>query len=277
MEDRRTKRARYDNPRTNQNEYGWRQWHEVTIKVYEVPKGVTTLELFEVFSTFGRVQGIDVSRKQERHTIALITFSPPPKIAFWERQNVKGRIELLPIKRSFFYPSPVSSKRFYPESTTLQGDTLNFGFMYSEHEMMSMKAVRSVIEDSLTLSLDMLRLKLDIKFDCSIRISEADQGIDGNFRFFIPLNHLDRIFEVRKNDGRFAIIIPLDYPPAFYRRLQDISASHDNNVSHWTDYRAWYRQTDILHEYDRANLKDAPLTLRKSKAVIDIGKRASLG
>ena len=273
MGDRGTKRARYDHPRNVQNEYGWRQWHEVTIRVYKVPRGVTTLDLFEVFSTFGRIQGIEISRRQELHTVATITYSPPPKLAFWDKENVKGRMELLPLKRSFFYPSPVSSKRFYPEITTLLGESLDFGFMYSEHEMMSMKAIQSVIEGSLTFSLDMLRLKLDIKFSCNIKLSDADLGADRNFRFFIPLNHLERIFEVKQNDEKFAIIIPLSHPPAFYRRLQDIGISHDESSSYWSEYRAWYRQTDILHENDRADLKGAPITLRKSKAVIDIGKR----
>lgn len=273
MRDRETKRARYDSPKNGQNDHGWRQWHEVTIRVYEVPRNTTTLDLFEVFSTFGRIQAIEISRRQEVHTVATITYSPPPKLAFWERKNVKGRMELLPLKRSFFYPSPVSSKRFYPERTTLIGESLNFGFMYNEHEMMTMKAIQSVTEDSLAFSLDMLRLKLDIKFSCNIKISEADQGVDRDFRFFIPLNHLERIFEVKQKDERLAIIIPLNYPPAFYRRLQDVSISHDDSSSHWSEYRAWYRQTDILHENDRADLKRAPITLRKSKAVIDIGRR----
>ena len=271
MGDRVTKRARYDYPKNVQDDYSWKQWHELTIRVYEVPRGVTTLELFEVFSTFGRIQAIEISRRQELHTVATITYSPPPKLAFWERQNVKERMELLPLKRSFFYPSPVSSKRFYPEITTLLGESLNFGFMYNEHEMMSMKVIQSATEGSLTLSLDMLRLKLDIKFSCNIKISEADQGVDRNFRFFIPLNHLERIFEVKQNNEKFAIIIPLSYPPAFYRRLQDIGISHDDSSSHWSEYRAWYRQTDIVHENDRTDMKSAPITLRKSKAVIDIG------
>ena len=273
MEDRSVKRARYEAPKAIQNTYDWRQWHEVTVRIYEVPKDVTTLELFDFFSSFGRVQKIEIQRRVGGHTAATVTFSPPPRIAFWEGKNVKVRMALLPLKRSIFYPSPVSSKRFYPEYTSFHGETLNFGFMYSEHEMMSMKAVRSNAEDPLTFSLDMLRLKIDIKFDCNIKASEADKGSLRKFRFSIPLKHLEHIFETKYNDGKVAIIIPLNYPPAFYRRLQDVSISHDDSTSHWSEHRAWYRQTDILHEHDRADLKDAPITLRKSKAVIDIGKR----
>ena len=138
--------------------------------------------------------------------------------------------------------------------------------------MMTMKTVRSQYDGSLTFSLDLLRQKLDIKFVCPISFTEAHAGSDRYFRFFIPLAHLDRIFEVKMDDDRVAIVIPLNHPPAYHRRLHDVGISHDESSTHWTEFRAWYRQTDIVHEYDRADLKSLPVTLRKSKAVIDIGK-----
>lgn len=87
-------------------------------------------------------------------------------------------------------------------------------------------------------------------------------------RFCIPFAQPLDVHEVG-TAAQIILLISMETPPNFYRKF-DEGATHEPSVNYWNHRDAWFRQTDIL--YSRKTLKEAFLSLKKSKPIIDIGK-----
>ena len=93
-------------------------------------------------------------------------------------------------------------------------------------------------------------------------------------RFSIPFRQLEVIHQVQVDRNRVVLLMSLDQPPRFFRKVDELG-THEENGRYWSQNDAWFRQTDII--YDPKTLRSSPLTLKKTKPVIDIGKYGPLG
>lgn len=118
-------------PRNNtllRNGEDWRTWGEVSIRITGLAPFATITDIYENFTESGTISRImfDMDRSGSRTGVAIVTFSPPPSHAFWNMEKIdiyypssstKWPLELtlMDKKRTFEHPSPVNSKKFYPE------------------------------------------------------------------------------------------------------------------------------------------------------------------
>lgn len=259
----------------------WSEWLEVKVKVYGLPAGTTALELHRVFGHKGRLLRIEIFDKRNfADAEAIIVFSPAPNEAFWEavsfrfpirRLGTYGRVrlELLPPPRTFFHPSPVSPGHSYRERMAFAADTLDFGLMLSEATMMVMKTVEAADGAPIQLVLNLLRRQLEVQFSFPSNSDPNANRDNCKYQFRVPLTKLERVYNLRLENGRLAFIIPLEMPPEFYLQTNDVEATHDDESTLWTEWRTWSRQTYI--DEDPARLNTYPTRLGRSRASIDIG------
>ncbi|KAI9879198.1 MAG: hypothetical protein M1830_009273 [Pleopsidium flavum] len=281
----------------------WSQWVELGVKLFGLPSTVTTFDLWKTFSKEGSITTIEIfeDSKGERDGKGRVRFSPPPAKPFWQTVKypleVKGTkvplmisLELDAKRRLFLAPSPVNQNIKYPECTTMHAESIDFGFMYNATTMMAMSEAHHLGHTGISFSLNLLRREIDIQFQLKIvdpRIQSIQElRAEGkerpkyrdlgkynrydNLRFRIPLAQLQVIREISLTDQKRVFLISLEAPPNFYRKTGLMEETHEVSANFWNQWDAWYRQTDIL--YSPKELRSAPLTLKKSRSIIDIGR-----
>ena len=132
-----------------------------------------------------------------------------------------------------------------------------------------------------TFCLNLLHREIEVSFDIVFQdpTVQAKNGPGPNrtsgkytrtekYIFVIPLAQAGQFHQI-VTDEKSVLLFSLDTPPNFYRKYNG-SDTHQPGATFWNRRNALFRQTDIL--YDPRKLKTAPLTLKKSKPTIDIGK-----
>ena len=156
--------------------------------------------------------------------------------------------------------------------------------MCGPETMMGMYRTTTSSANAVTFCLNLLHREIEVSFDVVFKAPQA-KAKDGTgssrasgkysrfqkYIFVIPLAQAGHLHQVVAN-GKSALLLSLDTPPNFYRKY-DESETHQPGAIFWNRRNALFRQTDI--SYDPKKLKVAPLTLKKSKAVIDIGTSCS--
>ena len=263
-------------PMFKQNEE-WRQWAEVKVRLTPLPVDITTLELYSVFSPYGTVIKIDIDRNSKR-SATYVVFSPPPQMAFWEMaQAIRSpwggkfymRAELMPPPR-FYHVSPIDKNVRYPEKMRLMATSLAFGLMYDESTLMIMKTIIPEVQSlDITMNLLETRQQLEIQFPLDTPETEKSWGAPKDrYRFHLPFHKIHRVHE-EVTENRRALIIPVEIPPEFYKQTPDIESTHDDRIPVWTDWRTWFRQTDI--PLDRPEMK-LPVSFEAPGSEIDIAR-----
>ena len=149
--------------------------------------------------------------------------------------------------------------------------------MYAPETMMSMYTAHSAKGSDLFFHLRMLYREVIVQMNLKIRDPDplSNHRMVGQFdrddiiRFSIPFSQLEMIHELHYGHDRVALLIALETPPRFSRKV-DESLTHEKAGRFWSERDAWYRQTDIV--YDPDSLKESSLTLKKTKPLIDLGK-----
>lgn len=172
-------------------------------------------------------------------------------------------------------PSPVSPAKQYFEFNTLLANSISFGVRVDEMSMIAMQTVES--QGRIQITLNLKHKELNIQFPLNI----------GNrtrkFRFRLPISLLSQIYKISNDSNSHAtLIIPFDHPPLFFRQKsegEDLGngrkhTSFSAKERRWNDWNTWFRETDIIDDVTRDNLKGTPLMNHKDTAVIDIGKRS---
>ena len=144
---------------------------------------------------------------------------------------------------------------------------------------MTMCTAQPTSNIEITFRQDMLRREITVEFPMEIRDARENQRNAKSpqvgkynrtdcFRFRIPFSRLRQIHQVEARGNQMVLLITLETPPNYYKQI-DPDHSHDNG-KFWKDNDAWYRQTDVV--YAPHNLRNKPLTLQKTRPIIDLGK-----
>ncbi|KAL9610417.1 MAG: hypothetical protein Q9167_004872 [Letrouitia subvulpina] len=281
-----------DNISTLRHEPSWRDWDELQVLVTNLPRDITTGELWSCFRREGHINKIDIKEDSRgfRNGKATVSFKPPPMKAFWGirpyfvhlRHGGRAAVELrLEQKlRIFSFLSPQHPQRKYPEVMKMCANSVDFGVMYDQRSMMIMHTSKSTVQKKIEFVQNMLHREIVAVFEVDIKDSANGQPpFQGGpasgyvrtetFRFHTPLARLSKVYITQENADRIELVMSLETPPAFSRKLPE-KDTHDEKARFWSEHYAWYRQTDIV--YSPATLKSSPVALRKLKPIIDIGR-----
>ena len=164
-------------------------------------------------------------------------------------------------------------------------ESIDFGFMYDAKTMMSMYRVAPAPLLPVTLRLNMLRREIEVQFQLHIQDERMQPPASATpprssakigkynrtetYRFRIPFAQLQTVHETQTEEGHNVLVIPMDNPPSFYRKVDELN-THEDDATFWNVNDSWYRQTDIV--YAPSRLRSATLTLKKTRPIIDIGR-----
>jgi len=163
----------------------------------------------------------------------------------------------------------------------LSAEYLDFGFLYEPTTMMGMYRANTTASNVVMFRLNLLHREIEVTFQITFRDPKAQgsrvEGSDSrpgkpiriqDYVFVIPLAQATVIHQMESGQ-QSALLLSLETPPNFYRKY-DGMYTHQPGATYWNRRNALFRQTDII--YDPRKLKDAPLTLKKTRPTIDIGK-----
>jgi RNA-dependent RNA polymerase len=277
----------------------WHSWTELTVRLMNLPPNIITWELSRAFASEGNIVFIEIfeNRQGNRDGTGRVRFSPPPRRDFWSAghftlarpengASLTIRVEREDQKRLFRIQSPVNKDVWYRETMFLQPLAVRFGVMRDEKTMLSMYEARPGQHDRSRVhtrfKVDLLRNRVTIYFQATIRdnrsvgspittVSAPQRQLDriNDYMMTIPLPQLRKLYKVDYDGRHWGLVISLDHPPAFFRKKLDSKASHVSNALVWSEFDAWYRQTDIV--YDPTRLENAVVALQKDAPVIDLG------
>ncbi|KAI0393037.1 RNA dependent RNA polymerase-domain-containing protein [Xylariaceae sp. FL0594] len=262
----------------------WQDWESVGVRLKDLPAETTTFHLADHFQHYGAVVYIQLVAGKPQDT-AIIRFSPPPSVAFWGAQsrteiNIEGkmyriRAELL----SHRPPQPVStpSGGVYAPQMTMKPDCLEFGIMSQPDKFMSMRTVQSVPRKESAFMLDLKRKKLELTFTCCIpEPRRADSGTPAagaekweTVKARIFFSHLADLVAIDVDQSTFSLVIPLQSPPLFFRKIR-LEQAHRLAKTLWTEADSWHRTAEIV--YDTRWFERAKVSLQRAHQYIDIGR-----
>lgn len=270
-------------------EYPWQKWDDLSVRLFDVPTWVTTYDLWRIFSKQGEVSFIEIFDGQRRGS-AKIRFSPPPNSPFWSygtyvissedappTRNAIARIFLEdhqkregPLK----IQSPIKKWKFYQARMKLKASAIHFGLMIDPNSMMPLYSIMPGPNTQYDTSLfvDLVRNRIVANFTAEFHDSQHPTDFDraNKYMFNLPFSQLTTIRRIELSTQAFALIISVDSPPQYFRKRQNPTTGHSDEILLWNEWDTWYRQTDIV--YDPYRLQREIITLHKDQPVIDIGK-----
>jgi RNA-dependent RNA polymerase len=286
-------------------EYAWSKFPELTIKLRNLAPDTTTYDIYRNFKKHGTIVLIEMyeGRNGTKDGSGKIRFSPAPRYAFWMQRGSINRYEMRKEnghdryictveldggnkKRLFKVRSPINKTIEYDARMKLIPSSLHFGVMLGPESFMTMESVNAVPGNELSLVVDLLRNRLvatfvvdykdprnhgDMNYVSKSYVTEYERK--NKYMFQIPFSQLKKIYRVDLSDSMISLVISLESPPAFYRKMEDEKSFHSNDNLLWSEFDTWYRQTDIV--YDPYGLANLTIALHKDRPVIDIGMYAS--
>lgn len=135
-----------------------------------------------------------------------------------------------------------------------------------------MQTVGAWTDQPITFTTNLARREVVIEFPHAVPHAPGSRLQDSRLdriRFQIPLRDLGTILELAPTEHERFIVIDLSSPTKWFRKLQNVEATHDEGRS-WSAFKGWSRQTEIPRLGPIAT--DQPLTFKNDRALIDIGK-----
>ena len=273
---------------------------ELTVLVRGLPLNVTTFDLWNTFHSEGQIVVVELfdDRHGEKTGLGKVRFSPPPNRPFWhigryqfvaEDSTKSCTIHISKDEsrahRDGWMISPNRRHIRYPEHMTLTPSFLEFGLMLQPETIMTMASAKD-FRKTMSFSVDMLRRRIVPRFELLIadprdklmQHQPQDPGNVGKFnrileyKFEMPFDQIRAIYRMElTNDTHFALIISQERPSRFFRKLEDVRATHRDGLF-WNESDTWIRQTDIV--YDPESLHTLVCSLNKDQPVVDIGKKS---
>lgn len=249
----------------------WRAWPELTVFLQDVPPGIETRDLYRVFETYGgEIVYIEILESSGgRGLTARIRFDPIPSKACWEAGTIllsskdgpqRVSIRLEPPRRRFesMVQSPVNPRISYSAVTRLLPASIGFGVMSDEKTMLVMENIQSAIsnnrDERVQLAVDLIRRKADVLFGMQINPGHIEC-----YKFSLDFSILKRVYWHHVSDNSWALIIPTDFPPAYFWKRGDLEGTFSANRLSWGSRDLWCRITDILS--DRNSVYGSPISL----------------
>lgn len=250
----------------------WRVWPELRVKLHDVPSGISTWDLYRVFGEDGgRIDSIEILENAGgRGLTARIRFIPPPAKAFWETgfiqlQPAGGPSKAVPVNveaprktQDGRIQSPVHPRVWYPAITKFLPMSMSFGVMPEEMTMLCMNKIKSAVinerDEGVRLTVDLIRKKVDVSFSMHM-----ERGHFECYKFSLEFSTLKRVYVHHVADNTWEIVIPTDYPPAYFWKRGDLEDTFSANRLAWSSRDMWCRITNI--RTDTTTVYKTPISL----------------
>ena len=138
--------------------------------------------------------------------------------------------------------------------------------------MMDMRSIKSGGDaETLELAIDFKKRLIAIHFALALRdaTSQAEKTRLHYYRMEIRFSRLTQLIRP-KLSGERAVVISMQHPPQFHRKITDVETTHSADRLSWTENDLWHRQVAI--HYDARTAKDTFLSLEKGTPYVDIGR-----
>ncbi|MBE3041115.1 RNA dependent RNA polymerase, partial [Candidatus Bathyarchaeota archaeon] len=154
--------------------------------------------------------------------------------------------------------SPVTPRTWYPAVTKLRPSSMSFGVMSDDKTMLVMKKIMSLLNSSeedegVGLTVDLIRKKIDISFGL-----EIEKQMEC-YKFHLEFSTLKKAYWRHVSGNNFELVIPTDYPPAYFWKRGDLEEMFSANRLSWYSNDMWCRVTDILT--DTKGVYETPISL----------------
>ncbi|KMP00255.1 RNA-directed RNA polymerase Rdp1 [Coccidioides immitis RMSCC 2394] len=261
----------------------WASWESLTVNISGLPKDISTFTIWRSFKVYGSIEWVEIfeDTKGRQDGRGKIRFRPPPREVFCpdrshileldDGQRCLLQVHISPRKPSNQIPSPINLGVMYPMTTEISVGKLDFGTLIDKDMMLSLRTVDSSRMGQIRFIVDLNRREIVVFFNLSFfdpRLSSRSPLIY-SYRFRIPFVHLSRVLRT-KELGDSSLVIVLDTPPIYHRRLNDVTVTFSDTENTWKESDCWFRQTDIPYSQNEA--AQAPLSLRKAQSLINIGR-----
>ncbi|KAI1803487.1 RdRP-domain-containing protein [Daldinia bambusicola] len=267
----------------------WSSWTEISLRIRGLPPTTTTFDLWSHFKSEGNVVFIELFEKNDgsRDGHARVCFSPPPIKQFWDNvmvlriqgKSAKVRVELQKERQERRILG--SHNRSYPPVLSIEMDTLQFGVLVREDEMMPLQTIQNSTRGQFSLASNLSQKTLEIAFTCNIAdprredptmkhpspIGRMERTLQ--YKAHVPFIHLKKVVYIDTDEDTWALFIHLPTPPLFYIKSEHVN-SHTSAKNTWRERDTWSRIVDIT--YDASWFKDDPVLLPKANRFIDIGR-----
>ncbi|KAK2757339.1 hypothetical protein FQN54_004853 [Arachnomyces sp. PD_36] len=265
----------------------WTQWDCLSVTITEVPDYISTFQVWDAFKSQGEVDSIELfENARGREGRGRVRFRPPPRTHFWLANNgtyavpldngnqVVVRVTMDMKPRNGTIPSPTRPQFVYPESVELPAEFVDIGPRVEDKTLLPLRTVGAGYREHTRFFLDLYRREINIFFQLAIfdpqQAAVNYYGQLHEYRFRVPFAQLSEVLRV-DDDERISLVILMDTPPSYHRRLQDFKSTFtESTATNWKAWDTWYRQTDIVHAPHE--LASVPINLRKMKPLINIGR-----
>ncbi|KAJ9155653.1 RNA-dependent RNA polymerase [Pleurostoma richardsiae] len=258
----------------------WQSFRSIKITLFNLPLDITTLEIWNAMRQHANVVHIDLLENRQGEPIgrANVRIEPPPRRNPWRRwectiTRTQGTIVKASVR--FDRGTPIDGTMRSPlnniilERAILHPMALRFGMMVKQSTMMEMRRLQTRtrhpdINVTVDFSVRLFKIRFIVRFEDSVPL--AAQQYEAIIRF----SHIKKIHRVELSPGNWGILIVLPSPPSFYRKSDEIAATHSADRPTWGESDVWLRQINIMRE--PWLMKNRPATLDKADQFIDIGK-----
>ncbi|CAM1502120.1 Fc.00g041040.m01.CDS01 [Cosmosporella sp. VM-42] len=240
----------------------WQRWPEFTVMLDNLPPDVSTSDIWDWFSHEGEISYMDIfdHRGTAMGTAsAKIRFEPPPHRAFW----VHGSVSVVhPDLRRFpnglivavqparFTPntwikSPVCPDRAHPVKMTLRPLSIEFGSLLSPTKMKVLRTLAEAPGDgSFRIDVNLKYQQLRVFFPMEIE-TDTSRYIRQHY-IHIDFSRMKNLIQSTGVDDTTVLVLPLQFPPQYYWKRDDVKATFSDAAKSWNQNEAWYRATDIV-------------------------------
>ncbi|CAK1358806.1 unnamed protein product [Cercospora beticola] len=248
---------------------------ELRVYFSNAPINWKTRDVHAFFQRFGDVARIEISEKQGRDCHGVVVFQPPPQDRSWvgrwftiQHAGIEKRMEIKDNSRKpYHYRSPLSN-RVLPEKMTLPLASVDFGMMQEQDKMIILHTAEPSPQTKVAFTVDLQHKELTLAFPVHVP-SKGDGLVERHFNLRITPAQISGAFMVRDPDGTTSVVFTIETPPLVSRKVTNLSSTHDDKATLWTERSTWLRQTDIdLYPWARSSA----IELRKVNTIIEVGR-----
>ncbi|KAL2757784.1 hypothetical protein ACRALDRAFT_2025500 [Sodiomyces alcalophilus JCM 7366] len=254
----------------------WQAWPSVTVRLRNIPQGVTIGDIHATFARYGEIVYIEQFEDQRGglNGEGRIRFEPPPTTPFWRlqtytighdsggsRKTGKVRLELgSPPNFTGKTQSKVNPRIFYPQKMTFHAHSLDFGVTPTDADIMVKASISSSPSATkihqVRLEADFRRKFLAVLFPHIISLTSQDGGGERvrQYRAIIDVSQIKQLVMTTPSPSATSrghsvlLTIPLRHPPIYHLKSNDVARTLDADRRAWSSSNQWNRVTHIMQD-----------------------------
>ncbi|KAL8413656.1 hypothetical protein RB594_005062 [Gaeumannomyces avenae] len=263
----------------------WKLYTSMSINLMNLPRDITTWDIWRAMESRATLIMIDITENRDCWRARVKMEPPNPGNLPWADNGFlripmgKGsvctaKVEINPY--GFYEGESTTSplNRAVPGDVKLAPAAIRFGLMIAKNNMMIRTAIRPLpTGNPFKLVFNFKARCVTLRFSVALHEEKGTTSIRRLHEYKIDMRFGDisKLLRVDQENDMCNIIIPLEYPPVFYREVENNRDTHTEERKLWTEHDMWWRQCNIMD--DPRLMRDTPLSLNEEhRQVIDLGR-----